>query len=239
MSHSRRIRVLLVHRSTPAAAGLEVAFGRLQDFELTSAANRADVAVVDCETGLRLLSAGRPGRCRIVIFTDDESEASVRSAAEQGASGYLLMSSTSADVVRAARYACEGRTLFDPIVAGKLVSSLSDEPLTPRQTEVLKLLMRGLRNRTIAATLGCTLLTAKAHVKAVLEKLHVCSRAEAVAIARRRGLISEAQLYADTSPTRSPVQSGWPERAGRSLIRAWRGSGRADGSGAGLHNRSM
>jgi len=254
MRQSRKIRVLLAHRCTPAAAGLERAFSSQPDFEVVQSSGLADVAVVDCETGLQLLSARRGGRCRVVILTDDDREASVRCAVEKGALGYLLLSSTSAEVVRAARQASDGAHTFDAVVAKKLISSMSDEPLTLRQTEVLRLLMQGLRDKMIAHDIGCGLQTAKAHVKAILAKLHASSRAEAVAIARRRGLVSDAQLHGDAtrpmrrvtmswiasreSPVRSAARSRSPETAGRSPIPAWTSYVRADESAAGPRSRS-
>ncbi|HLB64703.1 MAG TPA: response regulator transcription factor, partial [Anaerolineales bacterium] len=64
-----------------------------------------------------------------------------------------------------------------------------DEPLTPRESEVLALLAEGLPNKSIAGRLGITEHTAKFHVNAILRKLGAQSRTEAVVLATRRGLI--------------------------------------------------
>ncbi|MEJ1963119.1 MAG: response regulator transcription factor [Gammaproteobacteria bacterium] len=205
---SAKLQVLVVHRVPVVAAGLEVTLKTQLDFEVISvqaeagglpprdALDAASIVVTDCETGLQLLAARRRDGCGIVIVTGDDSEASIRSALEFGASGYLLLTSSSAAIANAVRRVCEGGSALDPLVATKMMASLAGERLTRRETEVLRLLMVGLSDKAIARSLGRTVGTAKTHLKSIFTKLGATSRTEAVAVARRRGLVSEAPVHA-------------------------------------------
>src|SRR4029078_12813091 len=93
------------------------------------------------------------------------------------------------NVVRAVRLIHCGNTAIDPAAIEKIAVSLASPPLTGREMEVLRLMMLGLPNKAIAITLQRTVGTAKSHVKAILAKLDAGSRVEAVAVARRRGLL--------------------------------------------------
>src|SRR5262249_45881689 len=101
MAVSEKIRVMVAHGNPLVSAGLEVAFKAQEDFEVfacdpgthcaASAEARieaAHVAVTDCEIGLRLVAASAGRKCRVLIITEDESEASIRRAVEMGAGGY-------------------------------------------------------------------------------------------------------------------------------------------------------
>jgi two-component system NarL family response regulator len=125
-----------------------------------------------------------------VIFTEDDSEVSIRLAVERGVSGYLLLASDCEAIVNAVRSAYKGGAALDPIVAAKIVASLAAPVLSFRETEVLGYIMAGLSDKTIARRLKRSVGTVKSHVKSVLAKLDVKNRSEAAAVARRRGLVS-------------------------------------------------
>ena len=76
-----------------------------------------------------------------------------------------------------------------PEVAQKLTDRLLQPTLTNRETDVLRLLTRGMRNKEIAAALEITEETVQSHVKSILAKLAVHDRTEAVAVAIRRGIV--------------------------------------------------
>lgn len=80
-------------------------------------------------------------------------------------------------------------SVVHPDHAGSLTARASDDPLTPREREVLHLLAAGLGNKEIAGRLAISDHTAKFHVSQILAKLNAVSRAEAVSIAMRRGLV--------------------------------------------------
>jgi DNA-binding NarL/FixJ family response regulator len=202
MLNDDRIHVLITHANPLVAAGLEAAFRAQQDFHIVERQAPHDVAsvaagtvaVTDYENGTRLLEAQRGSRRRVLILTDDESEVSIRRAVELGIGGYLPLSSGLDSVVHAVRCIHNGGTAIAPNVMTKMAMSLRSRPLTEREIEVLGLIMQGLPDKAIARRLERSVGTAKSHVKAILTKLDASSRVEAVAVARRRGLVHEKSL---------------------------------------------
>jgi two-component system NarL family response regulator len=130
----------------------------------------------------------------VLILTDDESEVSIRRAVELGIGGYLPLSSGVESVVHAVRCVNNGGTAIAPNVMTKMAISLRSRPLSEGEIEVLRLIMQGLPDKAIARRLERSVGTAKSHVKAILMKLDASSRVEAVAVARRRGLVPEKSL---------------------------------------------
>jgi two-component system NarL family response regulator len=196
-----KTRVLVAHRNVLVSVGLEAAFRAEPDFEVVSCSSdctfempsavcleSVDVMITECETVLELPCAC-PRACRVLIVTADESETSIRRALEQGVAGYLLLTSSRESVIRAVRRIRDGATELDPVVAEKMVASLTRPALSPRELEVLRLVMVGLSDKAIARRLGRSVATAKSHVKAILSKLDATSRTEAAAVAHRRGLV--------------------------------------------------
>jgi DNA-binding NarL/FixJ family response regulator len=206
MLNDDRIHVLIAHDNPLVAAGLEVAFGTHQDFHIVgrretddvSPVDAATVAVTDYEGGTRWLAAQRGAQCgagcRVLILTDDDSEVSIRAAVELGISGYLPLSSGVESVVHAVRCIHNGGTAMAPNIMTKMAMSLRSRGLTRREVEVLRLIMQGLPDKAIARLLERSFETARSHVRAILMKLGASSRVEAVAIARRRGLLSEKSM---------------------------------------------
>jgi DNA-binding NarL/FixJ family response regulator len=206
MLNDDRIHVLIAHDNPLIAAGLEAAFGARHDFYIVgrgetdglSPLDAATVAVTDYEGGTRWLAAQRGAQCevgaKVLILTDDDSEVSIRRAMELGISGYLPLSSGVESVVYAVRCIHHGGTAIAPNIITKMAMSLRSRGLTRREIEVLRLIMQGLRDKVIAHRLECGVETARTHVKAILMKLGASSRVEAVAIARRRGLVSEKSM---------------------------------------------
>ncbi|MBS0420983.1 MAG: response regulator transcription factor [Proteobacteria bacterium] len=198
---------MIAHRTPVVCAGLEAAL-RAQggDFEIGSLGPlpgstrfeesqiKSDriVVIADCETGMQLAISRYASRCRVLIMTQDDTEASIRRAMEAGIRGYLLLTSTLDAVVRAIRCVHDGGTALDPAVAAKMVDSFAGDPLTSREVDVLGLLMLGLSDKEIAKRLERSVGTVKTHLKALRAKLNASSRTEAVAIAQRRGLLPGA-----------------------------------------------
>jgi DNA-binding NarL/FixJ family response regulator len=202
MLNDDRIHVLISHANPLVAAGLDAAFRARQEFHIVERQAPDDVAslapgtvaVTDYENGMRLLATLRGGRCRVLILTDDDSEVSIRRAVELGIGGYLPLSSGLESVVQAVRCIHNGGTAIAPNVMTKMAMSLRSRPLTEREIEVLSLIMQGLPDKAIARRLERSVGTAKSHVKAILMKLDASSRVEAVAVARRRGLVQEKSI---------------------------------------------
>ncbi|MBL8152925.1 MAG: response regulator transcription factor [Anaerolineae bacterium] len=134
-----------------------------------------------------------PGSVPVVALLKEADQAGEAWAA--GARG-LLLGSTEPDALAAAvNAAAQGLAVMEPGLARATAQPETDgaeadiEPLTPREREVLQLLAEGLPNKTIAARLTITDHTVKFHVNAIMGKLGVQSRTEAVVRATRLGLI--------------------------------------------------
>ena len=93
------------------------------------------------------------------------------------------------ELVAAVRAVAAGRTHLPAGPAAQLAARLTDVALTDREAEVLALVAEGLRNKEVAARLGVSEFTVKAHVQNLLAKLGVHDRTEAVTVAVRRGII--------------------------------------------------
>jgi DNA-binding NarL/FixJ family response regulator len=211
MLNDDRIRVLIAHDNPLVAAGLEAAFSTQKDFHIVGCRDADDaspvyaatVAVTDFEAGTQRLAAQCEGGYRVLILSDDDSEVSVRRAMELGVGGYLPLSSGVESVVHAVRCIYSGGTAIAPNVMAKMAMSLQSLALTQREIEVLRLIMQGLPDKAIARRLERSLETAKAHGRAIRLKLRASSRVEVVAIARRRGLVSEKSMASLGSGQRS------------------------------------
>jgi DNA-binding NarL/FixJ family response regulator len=132
----------------------------------------------------------------VLVLTMFEDDDTVFAAMRAGARGYLLKGAEQQDIISAIRSVVTGQVVIGPGVAGRLVSYLSaprapDVPLphlTPREREVLERIAQGQANAAIAADLGISTKTVGNHVSAILTKLQVATRAEAMLRARDVGL---------------------------------------------------
>lgn len=121
-----------------------------------------------------------------------------------GANGYLLKDISSDELIEALLRLNAGETVFSPdlekrgsesiSVSGIAKVTPSDFNLGPQQKRVLMLMTKGLTNPEIAEHLGISTPTARYHVSAILQKLDVSNRAEAVALAARDGLVNESDI---------------------------------------------
>jgi len=118
-------------------------------------------------------------------------EHDVKAAMEAGVHGYLLQGCSIEEFATGVSVLAGGGRYFCLEVAQRIADSLTREPLTPRETDVLRLLALGQCNKSIARQLEITVGTVKGHLRAIFDKLQAGSRTEAVGIAARRGLISE------------------------------------------------
>jgi len=126
---------------------------------------------------------------RVIVLTTYDGDEDIHRALDAGATGYLLKEMVAADVLSVIRTVYGGRRGIPHAVAAKLAEHTPRIPLTPRETEVLSLLAKGLSNAEIAARIGRTEGTVKVHIKNILQKLDASDRTEAVTTAVRRGFI--------------------------------------------------
>jgi DNA-binding NarL/FixJ family response regulator len=126
---------------------------------------------------------------RVVILSTYDLEEPMIEAHNSGACGYLLKSVKFDELVAAIRTVHAGGTCFPSALKNYIAARADTKALTPRELETLDFLRRGFSNKDIAGAMGISENTAKFHVKAILTKLHVLDRAEAVAAAYERGLL--------------------------------------------------
>lgn len=129
---------------------------------------------------------------RVLVLTTYESDASILSAIEAGASGYLLKAAPADELIAGVRSVAAGEVALSPAIAAQLVARMREPAtvaLTPRETEVLRLVAEGLSNREIGERLFLGESTVKTHLLRTFEKLGVNDRTRAVTLAMHRGLL--------------------------------------------------
>ena len=143
------------------------------------------------------------GETRVLVLTTFGVDSVVFDALRAGASGFLLKTAPADDLVRAVRVVAAGDSLLSPSITRRLVEEFARSPapadveeldeLTQRETEVLRLVARGLSNAEIAAELVVEPSTVKSHVASVLSKLDLRDRVQAVVAAYESGLVRPGQ----------------------------------------------
>lgn len=129
---------------------------------------------------------------RVLVLTTYESDASILSAIEAGASGYLLKAAPAEELLAGVRSVAAGEVALSPAIAAQLVTRMrqpAPATLTARETEVLRLVAQGLSNRVIGEHLHLGEATVKTHLLRTFEKLGVSDRTRAVTLAMERGLL--------------------------------------------------
>ena len=173
-----------------------------------AAALQPDVVLMDVQmpeldgvAATRRLHAEQPN-CRVILLTTFDDDEYVFEGLRAGALGYLLKDAPSARLADAIRAAARGESFLQPSVAAKVVAEFTRlsgptparpsplaEPLSERETEVLRLLAEGASNKDIAARLVLAEGTVKNHVTNILTKLDVRDRTQAAVRARQLGLV--------------------------------------------------
>jgi DNA-binding NarL/FixJ family response regulator len=123
-----------------------------------------------------------------------DQPAYVRRAIELGAAGYVLKNAGRDELLTALQVAADGGTyltaeLMEPLVAAMTGRARSSGKLSPREHQVLQLIANGYENKQIATELELSEATVKTYLRGVFERLDVSSRAEAVAVGLRLGMI--------------------------------------------------
>jgi DNA-binding NarL/FixJ family response regulator len=200
----RRSRILLADDRPMMLAGLRKLLepeiqvvGMATDGQTLLAAAeslRPDLVITDVEMpGLdgieatRRLHTALPS-VRVLILSIHAEPSWVRAAFDAGAWGYLTKTSAAEEIAHAVREVLADRFYVSPAVARAAIAGAArrverppqagDEPLTPREQEILHLLAEGLGNKQIAQRLGVAVTTVRTHLSSVYEKLHLESRVE-------------------------------------------------------------
>jgi len=139
---------------------------------------------------------------RVLVLTTFDLDDYVYEALRAGASGFLLKDAPAAELIHAVRVVASGEALLAPSVTRRLIADFTRRPraesprpatldaLTHRETEVLRLIARGLSNAEISARLVIAEQTTKTHVGHILAKLDLRDRAQAVVLAYETGLVA-------------------------------------------------
>jgi len=128
--------------------------------------------------------------CKIVMLTTFDDDEYVTRALQAGAIGYLLKNLPVADLAQAIRLAHAGVAQFDSAVVGRLAAALpAADVLTPRETDVLRLISVGASNKEIASRLYLSEGTVKNHISRILSRLNLRDRTQAALYAKDNGLL--------------------------------------------------
>jgi DNA-binding NarL/FixJ family response regulator len=196
-----------------AQPGLVVAGQAADGADAVSQARQLDLDVVLMDVRMPVMdglqatrqilgAAPGPGRPRVLMLTTFDLDDYVYEALRAGASGFLLKDATAVELVHAVRVVAAGDALLAPSVTRRLIADFTRRPhqeppppaalgsLTQRETEVLRLIARGLSNAEISDALVIAGQTTKTHVGRILAKLGLRDRAQAVVLAYESGLIS-------------------------------------------------
>lgn len=138
---------------------------------------------------------------RVLVLTSFGDNERVFSAVRAGASGYLLKDASPEQLLQAIHDVFNGESHLHPTIALKMLRELdnpvaaysdrllTEEPLTDREVEVLRLVAQGLSNQEIAKTLTISERTVGNHIGSILRKLHLANRTQAALYALKRGLV--------------------------------------------------
>jgi two-component system NarL family response regulator len=184
----------VVGEAGDGVAATELAVRTAPDVVLMDVRMPKGSGIVACVTLKQVVPSAR-----IIMLTVSDEEADLYAAVKNGASGYLLKSSSIDEVAQAIRVVADGQSLISPSMAVKLLNEfkqMSDVDrqqvpaarLSPRELEVLKLVAQSLNNRLIGKQLFISENTVKNHVRNILEKLHLHTRMEAVMYGMRENL---------------------------------------------------
>jgi len=209
---TNKIRVMVVDDHKVVRGGLSDFLFAYDDLELVGEASSGENAILICPEikpdvilmdlvmdgidgveATRAIRASHP-HIQVIVLTSLKDDELVQNAIRAGAIGYLLKNVSAAELAEAIRNAHAGRPTLSPEAAQALIDVTKSpkqigDDLTPRQNEVLQLMIEGCSNADIGERLSISPATVKHHVRAVLEKLEASNRSEAVAIAIRNDLM--------------------------------------------------
>ncbi|PTM58235.1 response regulator [Desmospora activa] len=211
------IQVLLVDDHAVLRDGLSNIISLEQDMEVVGQANSGAQALEmleELDPQVILMDINMPGmsgveairrirannqKVAVLVLTMFDRDEYLYESIRAGATGYLLKDAPSSDVIEAIRSAAKGESILHPVMARKLLDNISgekktdrgsgDDTLTPRELDVLQLMVKGLSNKEIAEQLFISDKTVKIHVSNILKKLRVKSRSQAIIYAIQHELV--------------------------------------------------
>jgi DNA-binding NarL/FixJ family response regulator len=207
------MRILIVDDHPITRGGLRTALATSDEVEVVGEASSGEEAVErvsELHPDVVFMDVRMPGmggieatriirdespKTRVILFTVDESRQVIGEAIQAGVSGYLLKDVSAQELVTAARLALEDKAVIHPsltrafIDEAQYVERRPEAPLSRRETEILQKVAFGSTTKEVAHDLGISPHTVKTHLERIFEKLGANDRAQAVAIAIRRGIV--------------------------------------------------
>lgn len=212
MNTTHSIRVMLVDDHAMVRRGLAAFLKSKIDLELVGEASNGQEALEVCnrvQPDVVLMDLVMPKmdgaaatqairerwpHVQVIALTSFQEKELVQGALKAGAISYLLKNVSADELTKAIRAAYAGRPTLAPEATQALIQAAKEtkpgHDLTPREHQVLTLLVEGLTNPEIAERLTISRSTARAHVSNILSKLGVSNRAEAIALALRQELVT-------------------------------------------------
>jgi DNA-binding NarL/FixJ family response regulator len=201
------IRVLTVDDHPLLREGIAVLIDTQSDMQLIGEASNGrealeqfrthhpDITLMDLQmpevSGIDAISAirGEFPDARIIVLTTHAGDFQISRALKAGARGYLLKGMLRQELLEAIRAVHAGQRRLSSEAAAEIAEHATDDVLTPREIDVLRLVAKGNANKEIARQLSLNEETVKGHVKNILAKLGVHDRTHAVTTGLKRGII--------------------------------------------------
>jgi DNA-binding NarL/FixJ family response regulator len=207
MSKANPIRVLIADDHFVVRMGLAAVINTQPDMVVVAEAingkqaieffrqHRPDITLMDLRMpemgGIEAITAIRKEfpESRFIVLTTYDGDEDIYRALQAGARSYLLKDMLRDTLVDAIRAVHAGQRRIPPEVANRLAERMDRSELTPRELEVLRLIVEGKSNKEIAAELSVAEGTVKIHINNILSKLGVSDRTQAATFALQRGII--------------------------------------------------
>jgi two-component system NarL family response regulator len=201
-----RISVLIVDDHPAVRMGLAAMLSVDHRFEVVAEAGDAEGAVQSTEEhspavvlmDLRIPGGGveatieildRRPETRVLMITTFDGDEDIHRAIHAGAKGYLLKGLTGAELRAAIVSVAEGKEVMPPDLARRLEERVRRKDLSPRELEVIRLIVAGRSNKEIASDLEIGEESVKSHLKSLFQKLGVADRTQAAIEAIRHGIV--------------------------------------------------
>ena len=137
---------------------------------------------------IRAIQAERP-ESAVIVLTTYQGDEDIRKAVSAGAQAYLAKGMSHLKLLDAIRSVRAGQQYFPRSIRNCVPAKLNRSALSPRELDILRLIVKGLNNQEIAETLNITRGTVKWHVNIILRRLDVNDRTQAVVVAAQRGIV--------------------------------------------------
>ncbi len=207
MKQNEAIRVLIVDDHPIVRVGIHAIISARSDMTVVAQAGSGEEAIPlfrEHQPDVTLMDLRLPGmsgvdairsiraispKARFVVLTTYEGDEDIHQALKSGAQGYLIKGMPHEDLIKALRRVHAGEGFVPTPMANALASRPVGAQLTPREKEVLSLLIAGKSNKEIGVALNVCETTVKSHVSVMLMKLGASDRTQAVVIALQRGIL--------------------------------------------------